>query len=375
MRFDEIIGQSQVINTLRNLVDHDRLPHALLMHGPKGSGKLSLVLATVQYLFCENRTDGDACGTCPNCNKVEKLIHPDLHFSFPFTASKDSRISDYFLPDWRVAIDNNPYLDINDWLMHIDAANKQGNITKDECLNIIQKLSLKAFQSKYKVIIIWLPEFLGKEGNRLLKLIEEPPENTFFFLVTENTELILNTILSRCQIVKSNPLNEEEIKNALIDIKEIDPAKAESISFIVDGDYNQALNIADNIENDNAALFIDWMRKAYKINGVEIVSWVDKIAGIGRENQKYFIQYALHFLREIMIIKMTGSENVRLSKKDQETAMKLTKIMSLDHIEQLTKLFNELGYAVLRNANPKILFLDASIQVNAILMNKQLAAV
>lgn len=376
MTFKAVIGQQSTITTLRNLVDNDRLPHATLVHGPQGCGKLSLVLAAVQYLFCDDRKEGDSCGVCQSCSKVSKLIHPDIHFTFPFITTKESKVSDQYLSDWRNALLTNPYMDVNDWLELIGAANKQGNITKDECLNIIKKLSLKAFQNKFKICIIWLPEYLGKEGNRLLKLIEEPPADTFFFLITENTQQILNTILSRCQVVKASPLSEEEIKNALIENKELASDKAEVLSFIANGDYNQALALADNIENDNAALFLEWMRKVYKGNGVHMVSWVDKIAGIGRENQKYFIQYALHFLRELMVIKMTGTDKVRLSKDDYQTALKLTKIIEFNHIEAITKLLNEVGYAILRNANPKILFLDASIQMNQILKNKQkLAAV
>lgn len=214
MLFSEVIGQESVKAQLKQMASGGRLPHALLFLGPQGSGKLSLAMALAQYLLCENPGADDACGQCNQCNKAGKLIHPDLHFSYPTIGTK--AISDHFLVNWRQAMADNPYLDVNQWLQGIGAENKQGNITKEECVNIIKKLSLKTFENNYKVLIMWLPEFLGKEGNRLLKVIEEPPESTIFILVAEDQELILNTILSRCQIVNIKALSDEEVTEGLV---------------------------------------------------------------------------------------------------------------------------------------------------------------
>ena len=179
MHFNEVIGQQAVKDDLHQMVASDRLPHALLFLGPGGSGKLALALALAQHVLCEQPVSGEACGHCPECSKVERLIHPDLHFSFPTVGAGVT--SDNFLPHWREAILENPYMDVNEWLQRIGAENKQGNINKQECVNIIHKLSLKTYKSNRKILIMWLPEYLGKEGNRLLKLIEEPPDQTLFF--------------------------------------------------------------------------------------------------------------------------------------------------------------------------------------------------
>ena len=370
MQFKNIIGQHSVKTQLRNAADSGRIPHAQLFLGPEGSGKLALAIAFAQYVLCENRTTEEACGTCSSCTKAQKLIHPDIHYSFPFIGSKNT--SNNFLEDWRKAITENPYLDINQWLQLIGAENRQGNINKEECLNIIRKLSLKSFESNYKVLIMWLPEYLKKEGNRLLKLIEEPPENTLFILVAENQELILNTILSRCQIVKINQLSDEEVMEGLTLKFNLEKEKACSVAHLSNGNFNEALKIIEHQENDNSKLFLEWMRKCYKGNGVELVVWVEKFAAIGRENQKQFLRYALHFMREYLIVKMTGNEKVRLQTDELKTAINLTKVIGFDQIQRMTKLLDECFYYIERNANPKILLLDASISMNKILKTKEL---
>jgi DNA polymerase-3 subunit delta' len=368
MQFATVIGQQAVKADLHQMVTADRLPHALLFLGPGGSGKLALALALAQYVLCEKPLEGEACGECPQCSKVEKLIHPDLHFSFPTIGTNVT--SDSFLPQWREALLENPYMDVNEWLQRIGAENKQGNINKQECVNIIHKLSLKTFSTTRKVLIMWLPEYLGKEGNRLLKLIEEPPENTLFILVAENQELILNTILSRCQIVKVNGLADETITEALKTLGNVDEATATTAAQLSDGNYNEALKFARSKENDHARLFLDWLRMCYQGNGVKLVQWAEKIATLGRENQKQFIQYALHFMREYLVLKMTGEDKVRLQAGELETARKLMSVIAFDQIEQIVNLLSEHTYFVERNANPKVLFLSASIEMNRILKRR-----
>jgi DNA polymerase-3 subunit delta' len=369
MKFNQVIGQHSVKKSLRQMADGERIPHALIFLGPAGCGKLALAMAFAQYILCEYKTDGESCGKCANCIKASKLIHPDVHYSFPTIGTNVK--SDQYLPEWRRAMDENPYLNVNDWLQGIGAENKQGNINKEECLNIIRKLSLKTFESKNKVLIMWLPEFLGKEGNRLLKLIEEPPENTNFILVAENTDLILNTILSRCQIVKIHQLSDEEIVEGLKSKKGVGDEKALSIAHLSDGNFNEALKLLQQDENDNANLFLEWMRKCYIGNGPDLVEWVERFAKIGRENQKQFLKYGLHFMREYMTVKMVGNTSARLRQKELKTANNLTKVIEFEQIEPIVELFNDCSYYIERNANPKILFLDASIQMNQILKTKK----
>ena len=352
------------------MAQNSRIPHAQLLLGPAGSAKLALAIAFAQYLLCANRGTEDSCGQCGNCKRTEKFIHPDLHFSFPVIGSKMT--SNHYLEEWRNSIADNPYLDVNAWLQSIGAENKQGNINKDECLNIIKKLNLKSFESNYKILILWLPEYLQKEGNRLLKLIEEPPENTIFLLVAEDSEQILNTILSRCQLVKVKSFSDEEVASELLG-RGIPQSKAQSVAQLVNGNLSEAFALSKNQENSNAALFIEWLRKCYKGERVPLVKWTENFAKIGRENQKYFLQYGLHFMREYMVLKLTGAAQVRLQTDELATAQNLSKVIEFDQIEAITSLFNDCAYYVERNANPKILFLDASIKMHGILRPEKLA--
>lgn len=369
MRFSDIIGQERAKVRLKRMADGGRMPHALLLLGPAGSGKLALAMAFAQYVLCQQREGEDACGRCASCNKAQKLIHPDLHYSYPAIGTNVK--SEAFLPKWREAIETNPYLNANDWLQHIGAENKQGNINKEECVSIIRKLSLKTFESQHKILIMWLPEYLGKEGNRLLKLIEEPPERTLFILVAEQQERILNTILSRCQIVNVHPLNDEDIQQAL-EQRGLPAHEAKSIAYLSNGDFNEAQLLVHQRENNDSQRFLQWMRNGYQGSPINMVEWSEDFAKLGREAQKHFLQYALHFLRELALLKAAGdAARPRLHDKELDSARKMAGVIELDQIEELSLLFNDCAYAIARNANPKILFLDASIQMHRILKRKQ----
>ena len=244
MQFSKIINQQEVKQQLVELIQHNRLSHALLFLGKEGSGALSLALAFAQYLICEKvnrkititnsnrftyleknqqlqtstpQTQTDCCGICPSCTKANQLVHPDIHFSYPVVTKKPGTppLSTDYITEWREFINNYPYGNVYDWLQFIGAENKQGNITANECNDIIRKLSLKSFESEYKILIMWMPEYLGTEGNKLLKLIEEPPPNTLFILVAENESLILPTIVSRCQLIKIPMLETNDIEECI----------------------------------------------------------------------------------------------------------------------------------------------------------------
>lgn len=370
MLFKEIIGQESIKEDLHQMVTNDRLPHALLFLGNEGVGKLSLAIALAQYVLCEAPQDNDACGKCNTCQKASKLIHPDIHFSFPTIGTKVT--SDSFLPQWRDAISENPYFNINDWLQSIGAENKQGNINKDECLNIVKKLSLKTFEGTRKVLIIWLPEYLGKEGNRLLKLIEEPPEGTLFILVAEHEDLILNTILSRCQIVTINNLKDEEIKQALMQKKGLQETEAQELCYLADGNFNEALKLSEQKQNNYGTLFITWLRLCYAGNWTKISDWVNEFSKLGRENQKYFIGYALHFVRELLVLKFSNEMRVRLSETEHASAKKMGNLLDLHQVERIVELLDESTYFIERNANPKVLFFSNSIVMNKIFKNQKI---
>ncbi|HNE29993.1 MAG: DNA polymerase III subunit [Saprospiraceae bacterium] len=365
MQFSSVIGQPRTKAFLAQLHAGGRVPHALLFLGATGSGNLALAIAFAQLLQCEQPADGDSCGQCSACRKAAQFAHPDIHFSYPTIGA--NAVSTDFIKPWRTALAENPYLDANGWLQRIGAENKQGNINKEECNAIIKKLSLKAFEGRYKILLMWLPEYLGKEGNRLLKLIEEPPEQTIFLLVAENQDLILNTILSRCQLVKTDTLTDQDIARGLREWRGVEGARAQQIVLLADGDFGEALTLADNPANDDARLLLDWLRKCWRGNGPELLRWTDEFARLGRENQKQFLQYGLHFFRELMAITAGSNTPMRLPEEEVVSAQNIAKALNLDKLMQLSALFNDNIYFIERNANPKILVLDTAIRIHRIM--------
>lgn len=366
MLFSQVIGQKTVQAQLLRMVQSDRLPHALLLLGPPGSGKRTLALGLAQYVLCESPGPDDACGSCRSCRSVEGLKHPDLHFSYP-TAGPNA-ISEHFLDVWRTRMTESPYFDVFDWIRTIGKESNQGNITKDECVNIVRKVSLKAFMGKQKILVMWLPEFLGKEGNRLLKLIEEPPDNTLFILLAENPERILPTILSRCQIVRVGSIEDADVSKGLQEIKGLSPEQADTAALLADGNFYTALQLADNQENNYADMFVEWLRACHQSSGIGWVKTAERIAEIGREPQKYLITYGLHFLREALVHSLTDQLPPRLRGQQLVTAQKLMSSgLNAERIGAMSALLTDCHYHVERNANARILFLNTSIRLHRIM--------
>ncbi len=361
MQFKGVIGQQDIKDYLLNSAQSNQVSHAQMFLGSEGSGNLALAIAFAQYLQCRNKGVEDACGICRSCIKANKLMHPDIHFSYPTVGSKAK--STDFLTEWRTAVAEQPYMNVYQWLQHIKAENKQGNITREECEAIIRKLSLRAYESTYKVLIMWMPEYLGKEGNRLLKLIEEPPDNTVFLFVAENSNLILNTILSRTQQLRIYRLSDAEIAEALVAQHNLTENKARQVAILAEGNYNKALELLSNSENDNQQLLISWIGACLSNQSVILLQWVEEIAKLGRENQKNFIKYALYFLRQSFLLQVGQMKTTALSNQELQLAKQLMEKMTLEHFESVIQLLDEASYHVERNANPKILFLHLSIQV------------
>src|SRR3954447_16654010 len=288
MLFKDVIGQSAIKQQLTEMVQQNRLSHALLFLGKQGSGALPMALAFAQFLVCE-KVNGksasnqpgaslfgfdepveqppplfftDACGECPACTKARQMVHPDIHFSYPVIPKKsgDKPKSTDFITEWREFISMYPYGNAFDWLQFIGAENKQGNITAEECNDIIHKLNLKSFESEYKILVMWMPEYLGNEGNKLLKLIEEPPANTLFILVSENESLILQTILSRCQLVKIPQLENADVEAALQARSNTPPETARQVAAIAQGNYREALQLLQHAEEDWQSFLSDWLK-------------------------------------------------------------------------------------------------------------------
>jgi len=367
MQFKDIVGQEAVKQRLVNTVAENRVSHAQLFLGPEGSGSLALAVAYAQFLSCENKQADDSCGECASCRKYQKLMHPDLHFSYPFFAKHKDDTALTFIEQWREAFTVNPYLSLDDWRGYLDAENKQANINIAECHQIIKKLSFKPFESIYKILILWLPEYLDKEGNALLKIIEEPQPNTLFILVAQNQDQILNTILSRTQLVKIPSLTYDEIKQHLLTQHNQTEDAAAEIAYLSNGNLTEALAMLQQDNKGYHDLFVQWLRLCFSNKGLEVLSFVDQFAKMGRENQKNFIRYGISFIRECCLL-MAGAGNlVHLPAKELETAQKMTNVLSIEKSQYISDELEKAHYHVERNANPKILFLDVSLQIIKIL--------
>ena len=363
MQFKQIVGQVAIKQRLVTSVNENRVSHAQLFLGPEGSGSLALAVAYAQYLCCLDKREDDSCGECSSCRKYQKLMHPDLHFSYPFFAKHKDDTSVTFIEQWREAFLANPYLGLDNWRGYLDAENKQANINIAECHQIIKKLSLKPFESDYKVLILWLPEYLDKEGNALLKIIEEPQPNTLFLLVAQNQDQILNTILSRTQLIKIPPVGYEEVKQHLIESHHQTENAAAEIAYLCNGSLNEALFMLQQGSKSYHPLFVQWLRLCFGNKGIELVAFVDQLSKMGRENQKNFIRYGISFIRECGLLLAGAGELVRLPAAELETAQKMAAILNFSSIAAITGELEKAHYHVERNANPKIMFLDVSLQI------------
>lgn len=373
MQFKDIIGQEGVKQHLLQTVTDNRVSHAQLFLSPAGSGALPLAIAYAQYINCLAKTPTDSCGVCASCRKYERLIHPDLHFSYPFFASKDVKIATDVVEEWRQMVIETPYFDLDVWRSKLSADNKQANINIAEAHDIIKKLSFKAFEAETKVLIMWLPEFLDKEGNALLKIIEEPPANTLFILVAQNQEQILSTILSRTQIVKIPKLADDVVATYLKEKAGLNDAQAAEYSFLADGNIVVADALVQDDANNNASYFSEWLRMGFGNKVPSMIAFTETAASWGRENQKNFLKYGINFLRECALLISGADELVKLPPQVFEVAKNLSaKVLNLAMVEALINELEAAHYHIERNANPKILFLDVSLQLVKIIKFKTL---
>ena len=392
MQFSGIINQKEVKQQLVELVQHNRLSHALLFLGKNGSGALPLALVFAQYITCEKvlrqqqpgpslfgedpsalqltayNSPTDSCGICSGCIKSQQLVHPDIHFSYPTVTKKagEKPIATDFIMEWREFIKENPYGNLFDWIEHIkEKENSQGKITAEECNDIIRKLNLKSFESEYKILIMWMPELLGTEGNKLLKLIEEPPANTLIILVAENESLILPTIVSRCQLIKIPALETKDIEEALIKKNNIEPGKARQVAAISDGSFRDALQLVQDAEDDMEKLLREWLNAILKTGPVAQTKWVEEISRLGREKQKQFLRYFNHLLEQSIRLRVVGGDT-----NHSDFAERLNKIAGIEQQQAIVEELDRASYYIERNANSKILFHALTIKLYHIIQDK-----
>ena len=410
MQFADIIGQSEVKKQLAELLQHNRLSHAILFLGKEGNGALPLALAFAQFIVCEKvngkqsgvgsqesgpslfgdepikstaniQQPTDSCGVCAACLKAQQLVHPDIHFSYPTVTKKagEKPIATDFVADWREFIKQNPYGNSFDWIEMIkEKENSQGKITARECDDIIRKLSLKSFESEYKILILWMPEELEKEGNKLLKIIEEPPPNTLFILVTENEAQVLPTIVSRCQLITIPALTTEEIEEALINRNKTEPLIARQVASVSEGNYREALQLVQHTEEDWQSLLRDWLNAILKTGPVAQTKWVEEISRLGREKQKQFLRYFNHLLEQAIHLRIatesgqtgTATGTSTTLSTEQDFAERLNKIAGIEQQQAIIEELDRASYYIERNAHGKMLFHALTIKLYHIIQDK-----
>jgi DNA polymerase-3 subunit delta' len=378
--FKDIIGQGEIKQRLIQSVKDGYIPHARLISGPEGVGKVALALAYARYLSCSNRGEEDACGVCPSCVKYNKLSHPDLHFVFPIVKNdkKKKDICDDYLREWREFVLQNPYFNLPSWLNFIGAENSQGMIYAKESDEIIRKLNLKAYESEYKIMIVWLPERMHEAcSNKLLKMIEEPPVNTIFLLISENPDRVIGTIRSRTQSLPVSPITPEDlaaaIPSAIAELKHnpLNEAEIANLVHLANGNYLKALEVIETSEENRQylELFINIMRNCWKRDVKNMRAETETFASLGREKQKAFLAYAQNMIRENFMYRLNLPEINYLKPDEAAFAKNFSPFVNEGNVIDL---MSELALAerhVESNVSPRMIFFDLSMKI-AVLIKK-----
>lgn len=382
MLFTEILGQEHIKSHLTKSASSARIPHAQLFIGPEGSGTLPMAIAYAQYILCANTGSENTNGN-EACNlKFRNQSHPDLHFVFPVSSNNEVKshpVSANFLKSWREFVEETPYGSLFDWYKKIDIQNKQGQIGVDEALEIVKSLSLKAYEGGYKVMIIWMADKMNTAtANKLLKLLEEPPEKTVFILIAESQDDILQTILSRCQVLNFGPLGEKAIIDALVSRENIELKAAQKIAHQAQGNYNKALHLLHKTDDNQPfeEWFVMWVRAAFRAKGnaaaiQDLIAWSEAIAGIGREAQKQFLNFCIDMFRQALLLNYNAKELVFMEPTVEK--FKLENFAPFVNGNNINEIFKELSdalYHIERNGNAKIILTDLSIKLTRLIHKK-----
>ena len=375
MKFSEVIGQAEVKQHLLQMVHEDKLPHALMFCGPQGAGKLPLALAFAQYLLCENPSQDEACQQCSSCRMLEQWSHPDLHFSFPVCKKKstDHPVSDDFLPEWREQLSTSVYFDTENWLNDIKAENQQIVHYVYESDSLQKKLALKASQGGRQVIILWLPERMNIEmANKLLKLIEEPPQKTHFLLVSEEPEMVLGTIQSRVQRINVPALNEEEISQALQHNLALPPDEANVMGHVAQGSYTEALKRVEAGSEEKVFfdLFKQLMRQSYMRKIKELRQWADTVSELGRERQKRLLIFYQRMIRENFMFNFHRQDLNYETMEENDFSVNFARFINEKNVIRIMNELSDAQRDIEQNVNPRMVFFDLSLKMIVLLINK-----
>ncbi len=371
MLYSEVVGQEQMKHQITNLIDKKHMPHAIMLYATEGCGGLLFAIATAQYIVCTAKKNSESCGKCSACIKTQKLQHPDIHFSFPvYKRDTNPPKSNDFIKEFREYIQQHSYGNASDWLAYIGADNKQGNITAEECRDIILKLQLRSFESEYKILIMWMPEYMGNAGNILLKQIEEPTAKTIMIFVTENIEKVIGTIQSRTQLFTLPKVQPKEIANALIH-QQVDEHKAKQIASMCEGNYY----IAQKLLLEPSYEYIQWLRQWLNAvvtdRGIEIVAWVESITTESKETQKKFLQYCTHIFEQYMQYVFLSKKNELLLDAEWKLIESLaTRKISTEQVHAFINNINNTLYYIERNAHAKQLFHVFCLQGQEVFLKK-----
>lgn len=366
MQFKDIVGHGALKQSMIKTINEGRISHAQMFLGAEGSGALPLALAYIQYLFCVNKGETDSCGKCSQCHRIAKLTHPDVHFVYPVALSKEKGVeksSDLFREFTEVFL-NDPYLSLADWMDFIGAENKQPLIAVEESKDILHKMSLMAMEGSYKTMIIWMPEKMNPStANKLLKVLEEPPDKTLFILVSESSQM-LPTILSRTQLTKVLRCNENELTEALMQAHGLPLETATAIAKACEGNYRLAqMMVKGEVDAEfNMQRFQIWMRTCLNLDGLKLSEWINEVAAIGREKQKQFIAFAIKTIRQSILLGLNYPSDINPA--DQDFLTKFSPFINYENGAQIAEELNNAYYAIERNAHTKILFMSVSIKIH-----------
>ena len=375
MFFRDIIGQEEIKQKLIQNVQENKIAHAQLFCGGEGVGKLPLAIAYARYISCLSPSNEDACGKCPNCIKFNHLAHPDLHFIFPVVKKKSTKdvVSDDYIAEWRELIAKTPYFNLHTWLEEMGAENQQAQIYVKESNEIIRKLSLKSSQGGYKIIIIWLPEKMNQEcSNKLLKLLEEPAEQTVFLLVSEEPDMLLTTIQSRTQRINIKGIEEKDLKEALMNIHGLQEQDATDIAHRSEGNFLKAIeSISLNEENKLFFdLFVALMRLSYQRKIKEMKVWSENVAAMGRERQKHFLSYCQRMIRENFIYNFHNRSITYLGSEEEAFSTRFAPFINERNVMEIMSELNEAQRHIEQNVNAKMIFFDFSLKMIVLLIQK-----
>ena len=377
MQFKDVIGQSAIKQRLIASVRENHVSHAQLFLGPAGSGKLPLALAYAQYILCPNRTETDSCGTCPTCQKMQKLVHPDLHFVVPTATTKKVKKdpeSDLFMEEWReYVIQNQGYVDTSSWYTFLDVENKQGYMSVRDAASLLRKLSMKSYEGEYKIAIIWMAEKMRVDtANKLLKLLEEPPEKTIFLLIAEDQEELLATIKSRTALVKIPAIGLDSIEAALKSRLGCEERQAHNAAMISEGNWITACHsVQDSDEHKYFfTTFQQWMRLCFRSAYSELIDFSGNIKTLGREKQKELLNYGLRIIRNALLFNNNLADIVMLPDDEKKFNANFAPFVNPANLMQIADLFEEATRHIERNGNAQIVFTDVSFKMVSLLKKK-----